>query len=172
MTRTKRKVSSSATSVRRSVGEVKPTGKITIRAYNIGFGDCFLLKFPYSDSDGGDRFILVDFGTSSRPKKTTRDLTVKIAKDIKKQCKGHLNAVVVTHRHKDHLSGFRTKRRGKGSGEIIASLKPDLIVQPWTEDPKLPTDATSPKGIYAEGLRLALNFVKIILHRILLINLL
>jgi len=140
--------------------------KITIRAYNIGFGDCFLLKFPYSNSDGGDRFILIDFGTSSRPKKTKTDLPVKIAKDIKAQCNGHLHAVVVTHRHKDHLSGFSTKRTGIESGDIIASLKPDLVVQPWTEDPELPTDATSPKKIYAEGLNLGLNFVKNIYKRV------
>src|SRR5262249_8774788 len=31
----------------------------------------------------------------------------------------------------------RTKKDGSGTGEIIASLKPDIVIQPWTEDPEL-----------------------------------
>ena len=38
--------------------------------------------------------------------------------------------VVATHRHADHISGF-----GGKPGEVIASLEPELVVQPWTEDP-------------------------------------
>ena len=41
---------------------------------------------------------------------------------------------------KDHISGFATSK-GKGSGDIIASLKPDVVIQPWTEDPKARPDA-------------------------------
>src|SRR2546422_3724993 len=67
-----------------------------------------------------------------------------IAQDIKKRSKGKLHAVVATHRHRDHISGFATAKGGKGTGDVIRSLKPDLVVQPWTEDPKLDTKATGP----------------------------
>jgi hypothetical protein len=53
---------------------------------------------------------------------------------------GHLEMVVATHRHADHISGFG----GSRSGPIIAGLHPDLVVQPWTENPDLATDATAP----------------------------
>ncbi|HOG53138.1 MAG TPA: hypothetical protein PLT03_04620, partial [Bacillota bacterium] len=42
-----------------------------------------------------------------------------------------LDAVVVTHRHSDHISGFSTE--GAASGKVIAGLNPDVVVQPWTE---------------------------------------
>jgi hypothetical protein len=48
---------------------------------------------------------------------------------------------VATHRHRDHISGFATAKGGKGPGDIIASLKPDVVIQPWTEDPKAARNA-------------------------------
>jgi len=66
----------------------------------------------------------------------------RIAADIKEQCGGKLHAVVATHRHKDHISGFATAKNGKASGDIIRSCSPDVVIQPWTEDPKAATDAT------------------------------
>ena len=57
---------------------------------------------------------------------------------------------MLTHRHSDHISGFSTT--GDGTGKIIASLKPDVVVQPWTEAPDAPTDATAaPATTYAGG---------------------
>ena len=59
-----------------------------------------------------------------------------IANEIRKACNGKLYAVVATHRHGDHISGF-SDRGGKDSpGAIIASCKPEVVIQPWTEDPK------------------------------------
>jgi hypothetical protein len=47
---------------------------------------------------------------------------------------------VATHRHKDHISGFSTE--GKESpGKIIASCRPEMVIQPWTEAPGAKTDA-------------------------------
>ena len=69
-----------------------------------------------------------------------------IAHDIKQRTGGKLHAVVATHRHKDHISGFETKKGGKGTGDVIRSLKPNLVVQPWTEDPELDPKATGPKA--------------------------
>src|SRR5262244_704267 len=65
-----------------------------------------------------------------------------IANEIEKDCAGSLTAVVATHRHADHISGFSTETATGKSGEIIKNLKPKVVLQPWTEDPDAQTDAT------------------------------
>jgi len=122
----------------------RPT-KITIRAYQVGFGDCFLLTFHYPSKKGkaDDRHVLIDFGSVRLPKNVPSERLKNIAEDIKKVCSGKLDAVVVTHRHQDHISGFATDKKTAG-GKIIASLNPKLVIQPWTEDPQARPDARKP----------------------------
>ena len=115
--------------------EIEPI-KATIRAYQVGFGDCFLLTFEYPN--GEERHVLIDFGSTGMPSEVdSADQMMKVAEDIRDRCDRKLHIVVATHRHKDHISGFRTKKDGKGTGEIIAALQPDMVIQPWTEDPAL-----------------------------------
>ena len=123
----------------------RPAG-LTVRMYQVGFGDCFLLTFHYPKT--GDRHILIDFGSTKLPPKSgPKNGLVGIAEAIRDVCKsrahadGKLAAVVATHRHADHISGFATKSDGKGSGDLIAAMQPDLVIQPWTEDPDAGTDA-------------------------------
>lgn len=115
---------------------------LKIRTYHVGFGDCFLLSFAYAK--GPERHVLIDYGSTGLPPKTPKTRMMDIAEDIKKRTAGKLHAVVATHRHKDHISGFETKKNGKGTGDVIRALKPDLVVQPWTEDPDLDPNATGP----------------------------
>jgi len=113
--------------------------ELRLRAYQVGFGDCFLLTFKYERTR---RHVLIDFGSSGKPPATSEDLMLRVANNIKDSCEGKLHAVVATHRHKDHISGFAT-RQGKGPGDIIASCKPEVVIQPWTEDPRLRPNARS-----------------------------
>ncbi len=120
---------------------------LTVRTYDVGFGDCFLLTFHYATRS---RHVLIDFGSMRTPTgKTAGGKPIKsrylnhIAGQIAEDCDGRLDVVVATHRHQDHISGF-ARARGKGPGEIIRGLKPRLVIQPWTEDPKAATDATAP----------------------------
>ncbi len=110
---------------------VKPTA-VDIRAYNVGFGDCFLVTFDYGEKK--KRSVLVDFGSTGKGKNTPATVMKDIAEDVREfvneHCGGVLHGVVATHRHKDHISGFEGE-----SGEIIESLKPKVVLQPWTEDP-------------------------------------
>jgi hypothetical protein len=118
--------------------------KVTVRMYQVGFGDCFLLKFHYRARQHGDKHVLIDFGTTALPKwvkGTADDWMTKIAEDIRETCGGRLDAVVATHRHRDHISGFANGDDAKAPGGIIRALEPRLVIQPWTEDPNAEPDA-------------------------------
>jgi hypothetical protein len=82
---------------------------------------------------------------------------LEVARDIERRCAvagGRLTAVVATHRHKDHISGFATSD-GDGSGDVIRRLDPELVLQPWTEDPNLAPGATGLEAAPAETKRIA-----------------
>ncbi|OAI84826.1 hypothetical protein [Pseudomonas putida] len=117
--------------------------RLHLFAYQVGFGDCFLLRFVYPDDTR--RHLLMDFGTVGMPAgvdKATQML--RIANDIADKCAGKLDALVATHRHADHISGFDPLKKGNGPGSIIARLNPDVVLQPWTEQPDLAENATAP----------------------------
>jgi hypothetical protein len=136
---------------------VKKPASVSLRTYQVGFGDCFLLGFHYSSND--NRYVLIDFGSTGLPKKNKakfNDAMKQIADDIAMRCGrkngkgGSLHAVIATHRHADHINGFATKAKkaaGDESGDVIRFLKPKFVVQPWTEDPKLAPKALGPKGV-------------------------
>ncbi|TFG79799.1 MAG: MBL fold metallo-hydrolase [Chrysiogenales bacterium] len=79
--------------------------QILIRVYNVGLGDCIYMRVP----DGHElRHVLIDCGTFSRGERL-----MKALKDLEKNYlpkdgngKFRLDLLVVTHNHKDHLSGF------------------------------------------------------------------
>lgn len=112
-----------------------------VRMYQVGFGDCALLTLEYARAFDGrrERHILIDFGSSSP---VTGVSTEQVAELIREHTGGKLDAIVLSHRHKDHMSAFGAT----ASREIIADLAPDLVVRPWTEDPQAAHDATSPRA--------------------------
>src|SRR5436190_11569507 len=124
---------------------------LEIRGYNVGFGDCFLLSFDYGKTK---KHVLIDFGTTQPPTgKTPSEYMLQVAEAFKKDGDGHLDAIVETHRHADHISGFATGTKGKkASGDVIAGCadKQTIIVQPWTEDPDAPQDSKGPRGSVAQ----------------------
>jgi hypothetical protein len=133
----------------------KPSG-ISLLVYNVGFGDCFLLRFEYGNLK---RHILIDFGSTAMPSNARKKYMTRIAESIQKECGGKLDALVATHRHADHISGFDTE---SGPGAIIAACKPSLVLRGWTEDPSAAADATGPitglTGI-GKGLTDTRNFI-------------
>ena len=96
--------------------------RIDFRAYNVCFGDCLLLSFTYAAPIDGraERHILLDFGSTKAAKggPSLRDVAALIEADTH----GKLDAVVLTHRHRDHLAGVErddavlTERRDTHAG--------------------------------------------------------
>jgi len=121
---------------------------VEIRVYNVGLGDCILLTFQSRTSSRSTKLIkqrvLVDFGSIGRNEDGPGLLDV--AKQIVEDCRetntrSKLDAVITTHRHRDHLAGF-----GGEAGEyLVENLTdaPKLILQPWTEDPAADDPVTS-----------------------------
>jgi beta-lactamase superfamily II metal-dependent hydrolase len=132
---------------------------VTVRMHQVAFGDCFLLSIGYSD--GTERHVLIDFGQKSRVKRRAgqpemgpKSLT-RVAEAIRDRVgDAGLEAIVVTHRHEDHLSGFGVD----DAAAIIEGLKPRLVIRSWTEDPAAPADASrqaAPSHRYIAGLQAA-----------------
>lgn len=119
----------------------RPT-RVHVRMYQVGFGDCFLVSFSYRRAlaDGrNERHMLVDFGSTHAPRRRSR-LLPQAAQLIEEHAGGELDVLVATHRHKDHIDGFGLAE----TAAVIDKLQPKLVVRPWTDDPKLPPDATGP----------------------------
>lgn len=137
--------------------------RVTVRMYQVGFGDCFLVSFGYATplKDGrSERHLLVDFGSTHgpkgarapRPASTRPSLIERAAQRIAEHTHGQLDVIVNTHRHRDHLSGFADPE----AAAIIKALNPRLVVRPWTDDPALAHDATArPQSAHDAGLHFA-----------------
>jgi hypothetical protein len=110
---------------------------VAVRMYQVGFGDCFMVSFKYPrplDDGRAERHMLVDFGSTHRPKASRggrRSIVAQAADLIKEDTGGALDVVVLTHRHRDHLSGFADD----DAAAVIRGLNPDL-----------PRDAEAPLG--------------------------
>lgn len=123
--------------------------RVLVRMYQVGFGDGFLVSFQYRkplDDGRAERHMLVDLGSTHAPRGRRgtaaggRSIVECAAERLKEHTGDHLDVVVNTHRHRDHLSGFGDPE----AAAVIKSLKPRVVVRPWTEHPDLPRDATAP----------------------------
>jgi len=89
----------------------KESRRARIRMYRVGLGDCFLLTFFNGTKQ---KHILIDCGmfAGSRldPDSKEKDLQLEIVNHIAEASGGHLDAVVVTHEHMDHVSIFNSAK--------------------------------------------------------------
>lgn len=126
--------------------------RVRVRMYDVGFGDCLLLSFFYDTPvpyDGkrdlnqnllparAERHMLMDFGSTAGARAPAMK---QVAELIEADCGGQLDVVAVSHRHKDHMSGFGLK----DASSVIERLNPLLVVRSWTEDPEIPENADAP----------------------------
>src|SRR5215204_849736 len=83
-------------------------GELIVRMYRQGLGDCFLLALPATG--GTTRYMLVDCGVHKRQTDGTERLEQVLA-SLAASTGSHLDVVVATHEHADHLSGIVQKNR-------------------------------------------------------------
>jgi hypothetical protein len=109
-----------------------PASGISVRMYNPGFGDCFLLAFRAEDDS--PRYILIDCGVHHQYKEAEvrKQRLHLLAQDIAEATGNHLDIVAVTHEHTDHLYGFKYAR------DEFSEIKIDELWLAWTEDPNDP----------------------------------
>jgi len=118
---------------------------IRIRMYNVGFGDCFLLFLP---TDAGTRKVLIDCGTIKQSKHPIAKIAKQVIADITDQDDvPRIDVLILSHRHKDHLSGF--------DADAWSKVQVGEVWMPWVESPTDP-DARSirkEQDAAARGLR-------------------
>ena len=100
--------------------------RLRIRMYRVGFGDCFLVSLP---QHGGLAHVLVDCGVHSAGSLGLMD---DVVEDVARETGGRLHAVVATHEHQDHVSGFAS------ASDVFGRLRVDETWLPWTSDPRNP----------------------------------
>ena len=120
---------------------------ISIRMYEVGFGDCFLVTIR---SGGTASKILFDCGSIKAGPRQITDVVEDILEAVKDpDGKSRIDVVVATHRHKDHVSGF--------ASPLWKSVEVKEVWMPWTEDPD-DKDAQKIRGSQAKlAMALAAN---------------
>lgn len=126
---------------------------ITVRLYNVGFGDCILITFDYPNSRSRpQRHMLIDCGSTKAAPGVSMSAVVN---DIKTRV-DRLDVLVVTHRHADHLSAFSAQ----ATGSLLEMLTPAVVLRPWVDDPAAAARADEPHLAFVSSLQLAQNFAR------------
>jgi hypothetical protein len=99
--------------------------KLRVRMYRHGLGDCFLLTY----SDGEESHVLIDCGVLKGTPDAQQRMQ-KVAESVRDTTGGHLDRLVVTHEHWDHLSGFLQAQA------IFDAVEVGEVWLAWTEDPE------------------------------------
>jgi len=102
-----------------------PRSGVKVRMYRQGLGDCFLLAFR--KRSGRPFHLLIDCGVIIGQQPGRPEIG-EIVEDIGLATQNHLDLLVVTHQHWDHLSGF------VDAAEAFRRMKVDRLWLAWTED--------------------------------------
>jgi hypothetical protein len=110
-----------------------PPDGVTIRMFRQGHGDCFLLAFP-RPAGADPCYVLIDCGMKPGSqdflthKKALRDF---VRDEIFDACGGHVDLMILTHEHQDHLNGIWSK-----NNPPFEPFEIDEAWVAWTEDPE------------------------------------
>lgn len=100
--------------------------RLTVRMYRDILGDCFLIRAPKGD---GTVAVLIDCGIlQGTPAAAER--AARIMTDVARETANHLDVLIVTHEHWDHVSGFGQ------AADVFAEITVGELWLAWTEDPR------------------------------------
>jgi beta-lactamase superfamily II metal-dependent hydrolase len=121
---------------------------VSVRMYNVGFGDCFLLTFPAPDRP---RKVLIDCGfhAAGPPPGPIREVVDAVLADATEAGGPRIDVVICSHRHRDHVFGF-------DATEAWKPLRVDEVWMPWTEHPTDPEARRIREAQAKKATRLAL----------------
>jgi hypothetical protein len=108
-----------------------PRSGVKVRMYRQGHGDCFLLAF--AGREGRKKrtvYVLIDCGLKPKSE-VKRQPIARIIDDIHEATGGHIDIVVVTHEHQDHVNGFSKK---ESTRRLFDRLTFERLWLAWTED--------------------------------------
>lgn len=124
---TKTKAKTASKSTRRTVAPNAKPENVKIRMYRQGLGDCFLVTLPRDE--GKPFYIMIDCGVILGTSEATTKMQ-NVVNDIIKTTNGHIDLLLATHEHWDHLSGFVQVQA------LFDQLKVDKVWMGWTENPE------------------------------------
>lgn len=131
--------------VNKQVSEPGTPGTVEIRMYCMGTGDCFVLRFFKEDSSPFT--IMIDCG-SCRGNKI--DFAPYI-EDLAAHVRSHIDLLIVTHEHQDHVNGFQK------CNELFQQITINNVWFAWTEDPDDPTGQAAELRKKKKEMKSALN---------------
>lgn len=99
---------------------------VRVRMYRQGLGDCFLIRFNYANDHVVH--VVIDSGLVYGAK-GGKAMMQEVALDIEAETDGRIDALVITHEHYDHVSGFTQAK------EVWERMQVDEVWLAWTEDP-------------------------------------
>ncbi len=103
-----------------------PPGGAVVRMYRIGHGDCFLIAFD-GDEIARPVYVLIDCGYKPGSAQYVNTTIKQVTQDIRDATGDHIDVVVITHEHQDHVNGFtKANFDGVAVGQVWLA---------WTEDP-------------------------------------
>ena len=103
-----------------------PAGGVKVRMYRQGFGDCFLLAF--GGENGAQTYVMIDMGVVNAASGKPATMK-KIAASIHAATGGHVDVLVITHEHFDHVCGF------KFAEQELRKITFGQAWLAWTQDP-------------------------------------
>jgi beta-lactamase superfamily II metal-dependent hydrolase len=122
-------------------------GTVTVRMFNVGFGDCFLVTVERA---GARWRMLVDCGVHPHGARVSIHDTVVAVTQHLAETRGDgpdLDVIVATHRHADHISGF--------ADPAWADIAVGEVWLPYVENPDDPATRIMREGLDRAGSTLA-----------------
>ena len=109
--------------------------KLTVRAYNVGFGDCILISWDEPDRT---HHAWIDFGTHHQDDNSAY---LPVFEDIKARTGGRLDLLLVSHRHLDHMGGFYDLRTRLKDEFQVARVWHSFVTPAVDDQFKIASDA-------------------------------